>query len=224
MSQNSQPGFGDFFGLFGGTNPFAAISKSISQFQRGVSDFLSAVENFNKTMQQMNGVATRINELLDTVEEPVRMFVPQVAKTIRAADAMVDQLSGPIERVAPGLSKLADVLATPALTSLPAEMSELMGVIAELAHRLQPLGQIAESAGSLFGIRPLQALRAATEPARSPAPPPAPPVAKAPPRQTAAKKPAPSKQAPSTKVRTKKSPTKKSPAKKSPAKRAAPKS
>ncbi|HEY7627680.1 MAG TPA: hypothetical protein VH761_11455 [Ilumatobacteraceae bacterium] len=208
MSQNPPPGFSDLFGLFGGANPFAAVSKSISQFQRGVSDFLSAVENFNKTMQQLNGVATRINDLLDTVEEPVRAFVPQVAKTIKAADAMVDQLSGPIERVAPGLSKLADVLATPALTSLPTEMSELMGVLGELAHRLQPLGQIAESAGSLFGIRPLAALRAASEPTHAPPPPAPPPVEKA-----AAKK------APTKKAATKKTPTEKTPTKKTAAKK-----
>jgi hypothetical protein len=150
MSSNPPPGgIGDLFGLFGGSNPFAAISKSISQFQRGVSDFLSAVENFNKTMQQLHGVAARINDLLDTVEEPVRAFVPQITKTIRATDAMVDQLSGPIERVAPGLSRLADILANPAIAS------------------------IAESAGALFGLRQLTAARPAAPPPH-PAPPPPP--------------------------------------------------
>lgn len=173
MSQNPPPGgIGDLFGLFGGSNPFGAISKSISQFQRGVSDFLSAVENFNKTMQQLHGTAARINDLLDTVEEPIRAFVPQIAKTIRATDAMVDQLSGPIERVAPGLSKLADVLANPAITSMPTELNQLMGVLGELAHRMQPLGQIAESAGALFGLRQLTTTRPA--PASAPAPKPAP--------------------------------------------------
>jgi ABC-type transporter Mla subunit MlaD len=184
MSSNPPPGgIGDLFRLFGGSNPFAAISKSISQFQRGVSDFLSAVENFNKTMQQLHGTAARINDLLDTVDEPIRAFVPQIAKTIRAADAMVDQLSGPIERVAPGLSKLADILANPALTSMPAELNQLMGVLGELAHRLQPLGQIAESAGALFGLRQLTS--GGRPPAAQPAPPPPPPP---PARKGAAKK------------------------------------
>lgn len=202
MSQSTPPGIGDLFGLLGGANPFGAISKSISQFQRGVSDFLSAVENFNKTMQQLHGVAVRINDLLDTVEEPVRAFVPQIARTIKAADAMVDQLSGPIERVAPGLSKLADVLATPTLTSLPAELSELMKVLADLAHRLQPLGQIAESAGSLFGLRALALRAGATETAPSAPPPPAAAPAKPSPakkptaKKTSAKKAAPKKATP----------------------------
>ena len=109
------PGLGDLLGLFGGANPFGAITKSIGQFQRGVSDFLSAVENFNKTMEQLHGMANRVNGLLDTVEEPIKAFVPQVTRTIKAADAMVEQLSGPIERVAPGLSRLADVLVAPGL-------------------------------------------------------------------------------------------------------------
>ena len=120
-----------------------------------MSDFLSAVENFNKTMEQLHGVAVRVNSLLDTVEEPIRAFVPQVTKTIKTADAMVEQLAGPIERVAPGLAKLADVLSAPALTSFPTDLTEFMEVLSDLARRLQPLGQIAESAGNMFGLRAL---------------------------------------------------------------------
>src|SRR3954453_14314728 len=132
MAQSTPPGLGDLLGVFGGVNPFGAISKSIGQFQRGVSDFLSAVENFNKTMEQMRGVADRINGLLDTVGEPVRAFVPQVTRTMRAGDGMVEQLSGPIDRVAPGLSRLADVLGSPAIASLPTDLGEFMGVLTDL--------------------------------------------------------------------------------------------
>ena len=173
MAQSTPPGISDLLGLFGGANPFAAVTKSIGQFQRGVSDFLSAVENFNKTMEQMNGVANRVNGLLDTLEEPLKAFVPQVTRTIKAADAMVEQLSGPIDRVTPGLSRLAEVLSAPALVTMPKDLSEFMNVLTDLAHRLQPLGQMAESAGSLFGLRPFGALRAATTPQPAPPPPPA---------------------------------------------------
>jgi hypothetical protein len=158
MTQSMPPGLGDLLGLFGGANPFAAVTKSIAQFQRGVSDFLSAVENFNKTMEQLNGVATRVNGLLDTVEGPIKAFVPQVTRTINAADAMVEQLSGPIDKVAPGLAKLGEVLSAPALAALPDDLSDFMGVLSDLARRLQPLGQMAEAAGGLFGLRPLTAL------------------------------------------------------------------
>jgi ABC-type transporter Mla subunit MlaD len=205
MSQNTPPGIGDLFGLFGGANPFGAVSKSIAQFQRGVSDFLSAVENFNKTMEQLHGVAERVNGLLDTVEEPIRAFVPQVTKVVNAADAMVEQLSGPIDRVAPGLARLADVLSSPNLTSLPTDLGEFMGVLTDLAQRLQPLGQMAESAGSLFGLRGFSALLG-----NNPPPPPAPaPVT---PKAIAA---VPAKPSP------KKPPAKKSAAKKSAAKKPA---
>jgi ABC-type transporter Mla subunit MlaD len=216
MAQSNPPGIGDLLGLFSGANPFGAVTKSIGQFQRGVSDFLSAVENFNKTMEQLHGVAVRVNSLLDTVEEPIRAFVPQVTKTIKAADAMVEQLSAPIERVAPGLAKLADILATPALMDLPTDLSEFMGVLSDLARRLQPLGQMAESAGSLFGLRSLGALRATVAP-----PPPTiqQPAAVAPTERAAPLVHTPVKKAPARKAAAKKAPAKKAPAKKAPAKK-----
>ena len=220
MAQSTPPGISDLLGLFGGANPFAPIAKSIAQFQRGVSDFLSAVENFNKTMEQLHGVAERVNGLLDTLEEPMRAFVPQVTKTIRAADSMVDQLSGPIERVAPGLSRLADVLSTPALTSLPTDLGEFMDVLSDLARRLAPLGQMAESAGSLFGLRALSALRPAAPPPRAPIPATLAPSPVAPAKKPAAKK-APAKKAAAKKAAAKKAPAKKAAAKKGPAKKTA---
>jgi ABC-type transporter Mla subunit MlaD len=200
MAQSTPPGINDLLGLFGGANPFGMITKSIGQFQRGVSDFLSAVENFNKTMEQMHSMANRINGLLDTVEEPIKAFVPQITRTIKAADAMVTQLSTPIDRVAPGLSKLADVLASPALTKMPTELSDFMDVLSELARRLQPLGQMAESAGSMFGLRPFAAMLGASAQPPPPAPTPAaaiepPPAKKAPAKKAAAKKKAPAKKA-----------------------------
>jgi ABC-type transporter Mla subunit MlaD len=222
MSQNTPPGIGDLFGLFGGANPFGAVTKSIAQFQRGVSDFLSAVENFNKTMEQLHGVAVRVNSLLDTVEAPIRDFVPHVAKTVRTADAMIDQLAGPVERVAPGLSKLADLLATPSLASLPTDLTEFMTVLSDLARRLQPLGQLAESAGAMFGLRALGSMRpsvaephAAAIPTTATVAEPKPPPAKKPPvKKAAARKASTTQKAPAKKAPAKKAPAKKAPAKK----------
>ncbi len=129
MTQNTPPGINDLLGLFGGNNPFSVVTKSIGQFQRGVSDFLSAVENFNKTMEQMHVMANRVNILLDTVEEPIKSLVPQISRTIKTADAMVEQLSAPIDRVVPGLSTLADVLSSPTLTAVPKELADFMAVL-----------------------------------------------------------------------------------------------
>lgn len=211
MAQNNPPGISDLLGLFGG--PMNAITKSIGQFQRGVSDFLSAVENFNKTMEQLHGVAERVNGLLDTVEGPIKAFVPQVTKVVNAADAMVEQLSGPIDRVAPGLVRLGDVLSSPQLTTLPTDLGEFMTALSELAHKLQPLGQMAESAGSLFGLRGFASLLGTTPP--PPAPRPAISAAPALPAKTAAAKKVPAKKAPAKSAAAKKAP----PAKKAAAKK-----
>ncbi|MCU1400819.1 MAG: hypothetical protein JWN62_3928 [Acidimicrobiales bacterium] len=209
------PGLGDLVTLvvagLGGSNPLASIGKTIDQFKRGVNDFLVAVENFNATMQTMNAVATRVSSLLDEVEEPIRILVPQVTRSMKMADAMIDQMSGPIEKVAPGIARLAETLGSPVFTAMPTEIGNFLDTIGDVAARLQPLAQIAENAGSLFGLRNLNpfssAGRTATPPPPpSPTPAPAPaPVAKRPPAQTrapaakkaaAAKRPAAKKSAP----------------------------
>jgi ABC-type transporter Mla subunit MlaD len=195
MSQSPPPGLGDLFALLGTANPFAGMTRTIAQFQIGVEQFLLTVENFNDTMQQLNGVAARVNGLLDTVEEPIAALVPQMTRTIKAADVLVSQLSGSVEKVAPGLSRLADTLSAPALKNLPTDLGDFLDVLSELGRRLQPLTQMAESAGSLFGFRPLAALRPRSEPA-APAVPATPTPKKTPAsKKAAAKKASPAKAA-----------------------------
>lgn len=227
MADNTTSGFGDLLGLFGGSNPIGGITKSVGQFQKGVAEFLVAIENFNNTMEQFNQVARRVNGLLDTVEEPIKAFVPQVTRTIKAADSLVTQLSAPIEKVAPGLSRLADTLSAPVLTSLPTDLGDFVEIISDLAKRLQPLGQLAESAGSMFGLRPFAGLRATSARSETPAPPPPPaarPAARPPAGRSAAKTAARTrKAAPAKKTApVKAAPAKKAPARKSAAKKAAP--
>jgi hypothetical protein len=195
--------------MFGGANLFGGISKSIEQFKRGVNDFLATVETFNETMKTLNGVATRVSALLDEIEEPVRAFMPQMTRSIKAADAMITQISGPIEKVAPGISRLAETLGSPVFTSMPNDIAGFLDTLGDVARRLQPLAQMAENAGSMFGLRPLSALRSGSgRPPQIAAPPPPPP----PPPPDA-------KKAPATKSPAKKSPAKKAPAKKTATKR-----
>jgi ABC-type transporter Mla subunit MlaD len=172
MSDSSaSPGLGDLLGLLGGANPFSGIGKSITQFQRGVTQFLDSIETFNATMAQLNEVAGRVNTLLDDVEPTIRALMPQITRTLKATDSMVDQM-----------------------TALPKDLGEFMNVIGDVARRLQPLGQLAETAGGLFGLRPLAALRSGGERPPPPAPPPPP----SPPKKAPAKK-APAKRAPAKK-------------------------
>lgn len=224
-------GFGDIFALLGAPNPFTTATKTFDQFRRAIDEFLNSVQTFNRTMDSLNDTAERVNRLLDDIEEPVRAFLPQVTRSIKAADAMVSQLSGPIEKVAPGLSRLADTLNSPIVTGLPSDLTEVVASLRDLARHMQPLSQLADSAAAMFGIRSF--LPGGSRPTPSTAPRPAtsftharlapvvaapapesPPAKKAPARKKAATKKAAAKKAAVTR-----SPAKKSSAKGSPAKR-----
>ena len=189
MAESSTPGLGDLLALFGGANPFASIGKTIDQFKRGVNDFLTGVETFNATMESLNGVTVRINRLLDDVEEPIQALMPQLTRSIKTADAVLSQLSVPVEKITPGLLRLADTLSSPGLINLPREIAGFVETLGDLAARLQPLTQMAESAGSLFGLRPLSVLRGGSTKAQpTPAPAKKPAGTKAPAKRAPAKK------------------------------------
>ena len=202
-SGSGLPGLGDLFALLGTSNPLTSIAKTIDQFKRGVNEFLTAVENFNETIQTINALAARVTNLMDEVEQPIQAMMPQVMRSIKATDAMINQISGPIERVAPGISKLAETLGSPVFTAMPNEIAGFLDTLGDVAGRLQPLAQMAENAGSLFGLRPFGGLRSASRPAPAAPAPAAPQPQPAPRKATAATK-TPAKQP------AKKSPTKRS--------------
>ncbi|MBI5090311.1 MAG: hypothetical protein HZB15_16030 [Actinobacteria bacterium] len=154
MTDTPPPGIGDLFNSVLGVNPLAGVQKSFTQFQRGVTQFLDSLETFNATMAQFNEIAERVTRLLDDVEPPIRALMPQVTRTVQAAE------------------------------SLPKDLADLITLLGDVARRLQPLGQLAESAGGLFGLPRLPRMR--TEPA--PEPPPPPPPAKRPAAKKAATK------------------------------------
>jgi ABC-type transporter Mla subunit MlaD len=163
------PGLSDLFLLFGNNNPFSGMMRTMTQFQKGVDEFLIAVENMNRTLETLNGTAARVNGLLDTVEEPIKAFVPQVTRTIKTTDKLVEQLSA---------------------VQIHKQVSDMMSVMNELSRRMAPLAQFAESAGGMFGIpglrnRPTPVVVAPVQP---PAPAKKPPAKKAPAKKAAAKK------------------------------------
>jgi ABC-type transporter Mla subunit MlaD len=229
MADNAPPGLGDLLGLFGNNNPFAGVSRSVAQFQRGVSEFLTTIENLNAALEQFNQVSVRVNTLLDLVEEPIKAFVPQVTRTVRAADELVERLSGPVDKVAPGLTSLAETLSNPALAALPKDLNEFLGVLRDLARRMQPLGQMAETAGGLFSRGPFASLlggvTGTTRPEPSSASPTPPPPSRAPTVEPAPPVLAPTTAATVKQPRPKKAATRapsKTAAKRAPAKKAAP--
>ena len=137
------------FNLFAA--PLAGAVQSFDQFRSGVEQFQRGVENFNRTMENLNETAERINRLLGDVEEPLRAAVPKVTRTVKAADEMMRVVSGPAIAVAPGLQMLAETLNNPAMKQVPNQLAQMNEVLADVTARLAPLGQLAESAGGLFG-------------------------------------------------------------------------
>ena len=133
--------------------PLAGTVRSFEQFRRGVDEFLRGVENFNTTMENLNETAERINGLLADVEEPIRAAVPQVTRTVKAADEMMQVVAGPAMAVAPGLQRLSETLANPAFQQMPNQLGQMTELLSEVTNRLAPLGQLAESAGGMFGLR-----------------------------------------------------------------------
>lgn len=123
---------GDLLGLLGQSNPLAQVTRSFGQFQKGLDDFLRLVEQFGSTMEQMSRIAERVNTLLDDVEPPIRALMPQVTRTIKAGDVIVDRMGSAVD------------------------------LLGELAKGLQPLAQLAENAGGLLGLKNLPSLRGAS--------------------------------------------------------------
>jgi ABC-type transporter Mla subunit MlaD len=192
----------DLFTLF--VTPLSGTVRSLEQFRKGVDEFLKGVENFNRTMANLNETTERINSLLADVEGPIRAAIPQVTRTVKAADEMMQVVSGPAMAIAPGLNRLAETLGGPAFAQLPAQIGQFSDLLGEVSHRLSPLAQFAESAGGLFGGLRMPGMRSSGVPAASTSGPPAASTAR-----TMAPK------APARTIPAKKSTAKKSTAKKS---------
>jgi hypothetical protein len=133
--------------------PIASGLRSVEQFRRGVDEMFRAIDNLNTTLENLNEAAGRVNRLMADVEEPIRAMVPQVTRTVKAADEMLTLFGGPAKRVAPNMERLAETLTSPGFTSLPHRLEEFMSVMTDMSRRLGPLAQFAESAGGLFGLR-----------------------------------------------------------------------
>jgi ABC-type transporter Mla subunit MlaD len=159
MAEDRTDPLADLFTLF--ATPLTGTVRSFEQFRKGVDEFLAGVENFNRTMANLNETSERINRLLADVEGPIRAAVPQVTRTVKAADEMMQVVSGPAIAVAPGLHRLAETLNTPAFAQLPQQIGQFSELLGEVSHRLAPLAQFAGSAGGLLGGFRVPGMRAA---------------------------------------------------------------
>ena len=131
--------------------PLAGTIRSFDQFRKGVDEFLRGVENFNRTMETLNETAKRINVLLGEVEEPIKAAMPQVTRTVKMADEVMQVVSGPAIAAAPALRQLTEIMSTPGIGQLPTQLRQFTDAMTDISKRLGPLTQFAESAGGLFG-------------------------------------------------------------------------
>jgi len=195
--------------------PIASVIRSFDQLRKGADELMKGLENFNRTMANLNDTAERVNGLLNDIEAPVRAILPQITRTVNLADDFSSRLSGPLEQVVPGLVRLSETLNSPVISSLPTDLTSFVDAINDLVKRLSPLGQLAESAGGLFGLRiPGMSPSNLRSPASTAAPPPPAEIERPAPPVTASA-PRPAKQAPTKKAAA----AKKAAAKKSAAKR-----
>lgn len=194
--------------------PFSAVVRSFDQLRRGADEMMRGVENFNTTMENLNETAARVNRLLNDFEEPIRAMLPQITRTVKLAEELSNRMAGPVEQVAPGLSRLADTLNNPVFSSMPRDLGQFMEIINDVGRRMSPLAQMAEQAGNMFGLRIPGfgggSSRSAPAPAPAPAPEPPPPAPRAAPAAAAPRQRATS----GTKRTTKKAAAKKRAAKK----------
>lgn len=133
--------------------PIASVIRSFDQLRKGADELMRGLENFNTTMENLNETAARVNRMLNEFEEPIRAIMPQITRTAKLADDLSNRLAGPVDQVAPGLTRLAETLNSPVLLSFPRDLGEFMNVINDLGRRMSPLAQVAEQAGSMFGLR-----------------------------------------------------------------------
>ncbi len=147
--------------------PIAGGLRSVEQFQRGVGELFRAVENLNRTLENLNDTAMRVNRLVAEIEEPVRAMMPQVTRTIKAADEMTTLMQGPVRVAAPQVERIVETLSSPSFSNLPDQLGDFMQTIGDVSARLAPLTQFAENAGGLFGAFKLPGMAGGSRPAPS---------------------------------------------------------
>jgi ABC-type transporter Mla subunit MlaD len=151
--------------------PIAGGIRSVEQFRRGIDELFRTIDNLNNTLATINEAAARVNRFMSDVEEPVRAILPQLTRTVQAADELMEVVGGPARRIAPNLVQIVDTLGSPAFTTLPTQLGEFMKVMGDVSRRLGPLAQFAESAGGMFGFRLPGSSRSQPAPEPTPLPP-----------------------------------------------------
>jgi ABC-type transporter Mla subunit MlaD len=98
------------FQLLALVDPIEFATKAVDVSRRTTESLISIVENLAVTVDNLNRTTTRINTLLDDIEEPMRRVMPQVGNAMNAMATMGEaatQLTELSKRLGP-LTTLAE--------------------------------------------------------------------------------------------------------------------
>ena len=91
-------------------DPIEFASKAVDSTRRTTDALITILENFASTVDNLNKTTTRVNSLLDEVEEPLRRLMPQMGMAMNTLATMGDvalQLGELSKRLGP-LTTLAE--------------------------------------------------------------------------------------------------------------------
>jgi ABC-type transporter Mla subunit MlaD len=142
MTDDRHDGLADVINLLAA--PIAGGIRTVEQVKRGVDEMFRAAENLNRTMENLNEAASRINRFMAEIEAPVQALIPQITRTVQAAEEITTLLQAPVRATAPNIERIVNAIGSPSFLALPNQLGELM-------QRLAPLAQLAENAGGIFG-------------------------------------------------------------------------
>ena len=91
-------------------DPIELASKAVDTTRRTTETLVNVLENFASTIDNLNRTTTRINALLDDIEEPLKRVMPQLGNAMNAMATMGEaatQLADISKRLGP-LTSLAE--------------------------------------------------------------------------------------------------------------------
>ena len=91
-------------------DPIELASKAVDTTRRTTETLVNVLENFASTIDNLNRTTTRINALLDDIEEPLKRVMPQLGNAMNAMATMGEaatQLAEISKRLGP-LTTLAE--------------------------------------------------------------------------------------------------------------------
>ena len=97
-------------GLLSSIDIASLASTSLTTSKRALDGLIATAENFASTIDNLNRTTTRINTLLDEVEEPLRRLMPQIAAGMNSMATLGDAVSalGDLSKRLGPLTQLAE--------------------------------------------------------------------------------------------------------------------